>query len=54
MKAVFNIGETIKPKGYNEVHTIVNIDNEGYLLDNDFKLPYGYEDIFLLVNSEIR
>ena len=46
----FKVGDIIKPIGYNEQHTVVAANDEGYVLDNGFKIPIGYEDVFTTVN----
>ena len=45
----FHIGEYIKPKPYNEKHLIKNINENGYVLDVDFVVPFKDEDVWEVV-----
>ena len=48
----FRIGEYIKPKPYNEEHLIKDINENGYVLDVDFVVPFKDEDVWEVVEQK--
>ena len=51
VKPKFNVGDIIKPKCYNETHSIKAIGERYYILDVDIKIPFRDEDDWELVGQ---
>lgn len=48
---IFRIGDTIKPKAYNESHRINKIKDDNYVLDNGFTFPIVDQDVWEIVEQ---
>lgn len=46
---IFKVGDTIKPKAYNESHRINKIKDDNYVLDNGFTFPIVGQDVWEIV-----
>ena len=49
---IFKVGDTIKPKAYNESHRIDKIKDDNYVLDNGFKFPIVGQDVWEIVQQK--
>lgn len=49
---IFKIGDTIKPKAYNESHRIDKIKDDNYVLDNGFTFPIVGQDVWEIVQQK--
>lgn len=49
---IFKIGDTIKPKAYNESHRINKIKDDNYVLDNGFTFPIAGQDVWEIVEQK--
>ena len=48
----FKVGDTIKPKAYNESHRINKINDDNYVLDNGFTFPIVGQDVWEIVEQK--
>lgn len=48
---IFRVGDTIKPKAYNESHRIDEIKDDNYVLDNGFTFPIVDQDVWEIVEQ---
>lgn len=49
---IFKVGDTIKPKAYNESHRINKIKDDNYVLDNGFTFPIVGQDVWEIVEQK--
>ena len=49
---IFKVGDTIKPKAYNESHRINEIKDDNYVLDKGFAFPIVDQDVWEIVEQK--
>ena len=49
---IFKVGDTIKPKAYNESHRIDKIKDDNYVLDNGITFPIVGQDVWEIVEQK--